>query len=60
MSLVRINTDFLVCENRIMAHEGCAICGQDYDFTMPPAIVKAAKDGNLLLFAGAATCRSTA
>jgi len=34
-------------------HSECLICGRDYPFRMPPAILDAASNGNLVVFAGA-------
>ena len=35
------------------SHAECVICGKDYPFRLPPAIIDAAKHGRLIIFAGA-------
>lgn len=33
--------------------EGCAVCGENHPFDMPPELVSAALSGDLVIFAGA-------
>ncbi|GAA1987137.1 hypothetical protein GCM10009817_30800 [Terrabacter lapilli] len=40
-------------------HSECVFCGQDYDFELPLSLVQAAKQGRLVIFAGAGISTET-
>lgn len=40
-------------------HVDCAVCGHDYPFTLPPALLEAVEDGRLVVFAGAGVSTET-
>lgn len=39
--------------------DGCAVCSLNYDFVLPPQLVEAAKQGRLVIFAGAGISTET-